>query len=54
MLLGTNLYHYATFDSSYSHAYSFFLFAAFLDLTERWYATAATRRARSCSAWSPG
>ena len=37
ILLGTNLFHYATFDSSYSHAYSFFLFAAFLDLTERWY-----------------
>ncbi len=37
VLLGTNLYHYATFDSSYSHPYSFFLFAAFLDLTEQWY-----------------
>src|SRR6266542_4352480 len=31
ILLGTSLFHYATFDSSYSHAYSFFLFAAFLD-----------------------
>jgi hypothetical protein len=38
ILLGTNLYHYATFDSSFSHAYSFFLLAAFLDLTERWHA----------------
>jgi hypothetical protein len=38
VLLGTNLYHYATFDSSYSHPYSFFLFAAFLELTEDWYA----------------
>jgi hypothetical protein len=37
ILLGTNLFHYATFDSTYSHAYSFFLFAAFLELTERWY-----------------
>jgi hypothetical protein len=37
ILLGTNLYHYATYDSGYSHPYSFFLFAAFLDLTERWY-----------------
>ena len=27
LLFGTNLYHYATYDSSYSHAYSFFLFA---------------------------
>jgi hypothetical protein len=37
IVFGTSLYHYATFDSSYSHAYSFFLFAAFLDLTERWH-----------------
>ena len=37
ILLGTNLYHYATFDSSYSHTYSFFLFAAFLYLTEIWH-----------------
>jgi hypothetical protein len=43
ILLGTNLFHYATFDSSYSHPYSFFLFAAFLDLTERWYATPRPR-----------
>jgi hypothetical protein len=42
ILLGTSLYHYATFDSSYSHAYSFFLFAAFLDLTEEWYAHPST------------
>lgn len=40
VLLGTNLYHYATFDSFYSHPYSFFLFAAFLALTERWHAAA--------------
>jgi hypothetical protein len=38
ILLGTNLYHHATFDSSYSHPYSFFLFAAFLGLTEIWHA----------------
>ena len=36
ILFGTNLFHYATFDSSYSHAYSFFLFAAFLAVAERW------------------
>jgi hypothetical protein len=35
ILLGTNLFHYATFDSSYSHAYSFFLFAAFLYTIDR-------------------
>jgi hypothetical protein len=34
VVFGTSLYHYATFDSAYSHAYSFFLFAAFLDLTQ--------------------
>jgi hypothetical protein len=38
LLFGTNLFHYATYDSFYSHAYSFFLFAAFMDLTERWQA----------------
>jgi hypothetical protein len=37
ILFGTNLYQYATFDSSFSHAYSFFLFALFLDLTEGWH-----------------
>jgi hypothetical protein len=43
LLLGTNLYHYATFDSSYSHPYSFFLFAAFMDLTEHWHETRRLR-----------
>src|SRR5918996_443907 len=37
IVFGTNLFHYATYDSTYSHAYSFFLFAAFLNLTERWH-----------------
>ena len=37
ILLGTNLLHYATFDVSYSHAYSFFLVAAFLYLCARWH-----------------
>lgn len=45
ILFGTNLYHYATFDSSYSHPYSFFLFAAFLSLTDRWYETRRRRTA---------
>lgn len=45
LLFGTNLYHYATFDSSYSHPYSFFLFAAFMYLTERWHESHATRTA---------
>lgn len=39
VLLGlfTNLYWYATFEAPMSHAYSFFLFASFLYLTELWY-----------------
>ena len=40
---GTNLFHHATYDSTFSHAYSFFLFAAFLNLTERWH-SAPNRR----------
>lgn len=43
LLLGTNLFHYATFDSSYSHAYSFFLFSAFMWLTAAWHERPATR-----------
>ena len=43
LLFGTNLYHYATFDSSYSHPYSFFLFAAFLLLTASWHDVPRTR-----------
>ena len=43
LLFGTNLYHYATFDPSYSHPYSFFLVAALLDLTERWHASPTAR-----------
>ncbi len=44
ILFGTNLYHYATYDSSYSHGYSFFLFAACLLLIERWYQEPTWRR----------
>jgi hypothetical protein len=44
ILLGTNLYHYATFDSAYSHGYSFFLFAALLELTEQWHSAPSTRK----------
>ena len=45
LLFGTNLYHYATYDSFYSHAYSFFLVAALINLTERWHE--APTRART-------
>jgi hypothetical protein len=34
---GTNLFHYGTYDSVYSHVYSFFLFCSFLALTASWY-----------------
>jgi len=34
---GTNLFHYATYDSTFSHAFSFMLVAALLDLTDRWW-----------------
>ena len=44
LLFGTNLYHYATYDSTYSHPYSFALFAALIELTERWNG-APTKRA---------
>lgn len=36
LLLGTSLYHYATFDSAWSHAFSFALCAAFLERLEAW------------------
>ena len=44
LLFATNLYHYATLDSTWSHAYSFLLIAAFLDLTERWHEYPTLRR----------
>ena len=44
LLFGTNLYHYATYDSSYSHPYSFFLFAAFMWLTLQWNEEPTMRR----------
>lgn len=36
-LFATNLFHYATYDAIFSHAYSFFLFSLFLYATERVY-----------------
>ena len=43
MLTGTSLYHYATFDSGWSHAFSFALVAAFLERLDAW--KPASRRA---------
>lgn len=41
MVFGTNLFHYATVDNIFSHAFSFFLFVLFLDRMARWYASPA-------------
>lgn len=38
IIFGTNLFHYGTYDSSFSHAFSFFLVTLFLWLTEKWFA----------------
>jgi len=37
LTFGTNLFHYGVFDSSFSHAYSFFLVAALVALTDAWW-----------------
>lgn len=34
---GTNLFHYGTYDSVYSHIHSFFLCCSFLEATSAWY-----------------
>jgi len=35
---GTNLFHYGVFDSTFSHAFSFFLVTSLVLLTEHWWA----------------
>lgn len=44
ILLGTNLLHYSTFDSTFSHSYSFFAFNSFLLLTILWHEEQTTKR----------
>ena len=39
--LTTTLYWYATYEAPMSHSYSFFLFAVFLYLTDKWYEKAS-------------
>lgn len=34
---GTNLFHYGTYDATFSHAFSFFLIAAWIVAVERWW-----------------
>jgi hypothetical protein len=41
---GTNLFHYAVYDSTYSHAFSFFLVALLLVLVELWWEAATVWR----------
>lgn len=43
LVFGTNLFHYATYDSVFSHVYSFFLFSAFLFVVQRIYSEGRTR-----------
>jgi hypothetical protein len=41
---GTNLFHYATFDGTFSHAYAFFVVCLWLWLLERWWEEPTLRR----------
>ena len=57
---GTNLFHYAVFDGTFSHAYAFFLVCVWLWLVERWWdrptvgcSLAHRRRCRAERARSP-
>jgi hypothetical protein len=43
IVYGTNLFHYATYDSIFSHTYSFFLFSAFLYYVQRIYCESSVR-----------
>jgi hypothetical protein len=43
LLFGTNLFHYGSGESMISHAYSFFLFAAWMHQIPRWYDASAGR-----------
>jgi Dolichyl-phosphate-mannose-protein mannosyltransferase len=45
LLFGTSLYHYATFDSVWSHAFSFALCAALLERFDAWTRESSTRDA---------
>jgi hypothetical protein len=49
LTFATSLFHYGTYDSSYSHVYSFFLFSVFMVLTDTWY-----RSPRRFTSWLLG
>jgi hypothetical protein len=38
---GTNLFHYGVFDATFSHAFSFFLIAAWIAIVDRWWQDAS-------------
>ncbi|MEO6728632.1 MAG: hypothetical protein ABIM99_01795 [Candidatus Dojkabacteria bacterium] len=44
LTFGTNLFHYGTYDSIFSHTYSFFLFAAFLYFLPIWFENISNKR----------
>ncbi|MEO0645269.1 MAG: hypothetical protein AAFZ17_03780 [Cyanobacteria bacterium J06650_10] len=43
LALSTNLFHYATYDASYTHIYSFFLFSLFLLIVQTVYNNSSSR-----------
>ncbi len=44
LALGTNLFHYGTYDNTFSHVYAFFAAALCLSRIPRWYEQPSTRR----------
>jgi hypothetical protein len=47
---GTNLFHYGTFDATFSHAFSFFLICSLIALVERWWERPAALRSAALGA----
>ena len=54
LTFGTNLFHYATFDATFSHAFSFCLVAAWMVLIERWREQPSTLRSIALGAVAAG
>ena len=50
LVFGTNFFHYASYDSIFSHIYSFFLFCAFLYLVEQIYSRPSLRNCLAAGA----
>ena len=47
---GTNLFHYGVYDAAFSHAFSFFLIAAWMAIVERWWDEATLARSIAAGA----